>query len=72
MSNLQHFNLEAEDEAVTEILLQQPEDASRVQEVADEVTAKIVHRQNKGQRTETPTARAPETGTKAWRNFYEE
>jgi hypothetical protein len=72
MSNLQHFNLEAEDEAVTEILLQQPEDASRVQEVADEVTAKIVRRQNKGHRSQTEAEQTPETGTKAWRNFYEE
>ncbi|KGE88529.1 MAG: hypothetical protein ACE362_08690 [Phaeodactylibacter xiamenensis] len=72
MSNLQHFNLEAEDEAVTEILLQQPEDASRVQEVADEVTAKIVRRQNKGHRRQTEAEQTPETGTKAWRNFYEE
>lgn len=72
MSNLQHFNLEAEDEAVTEILLQQPEDNHRVQEVADEVTAKIVHRQNQDRRAEPETTKAPETGRKAWRNFYDE
>ncbi|MEQ8704372.1 MAG: hypothetical protein RIC19_10655 [Phaeodactylibacter sp.] len=72
LGNLHTFNLEAEDEAVTEILLQQPEDAARAAEVADEVTAKIVGRHNKGNRTEQETARTPETGTKAWRNFYEE
>lgn len=72
LDNLRAYGLAAEDEAVTEILLSQPEDSPRLQEVADEVTAKIVRRQNKDRTVEQETAQTPETGTKAWRDFYQE
>ena len=71
IANLDSYNLEAEDKAVTEILLQQPEDTRRVQQVADEVTATIIHRQTQDEHQQE-TAQTPKTGTKAWRNFYEE
>lgn len=72
LNNLNAYALEAQDAAVTEILLRQPEDEPRLQEVADEVTAKIVRRQDENRTVEKKTAQTPESGTKAWRNFYEE
>lgn len=73
LDNFQAYHLQSEDEAVTEILLQRPEDVSRVEEVADEVAAKIIHRQSTEDRAgKDPAIQAEETGTNAWRNFYEE
>lgn len=72
LHNLRTYRLEAEDEAVTEMLLNQPQDEPRVQKVADEVTAKIVRRQNNAKTKAQETAQTPKAGTEAWRNFYDE
>lgn len=72
LDNLSAHQLEAEDEAVTAILLNQPDDDPRAEAVADEVTAKIVRRQNQTRQPANREANTPETGQKAWRSFYEE
>ncbi len=76
LSHLETFNLEAQDEQVTAIILQSPQTEERSGRVADEVVSKMVSDRNQRTRSsateEQPAEQQQEEGIEEWEAFYEE
>lgn len=76
LSHLKDFNLEAQDEKVTALILQSPDTEQRSDRVADEVVSKMVSSRNQragaAGAKEQPAESVKEEGLEEWEAFYEE